>query len=106
MADCGTGQARLQLADPTRWWLADPAAPHSRADKLGGTGGRAKQTTQPRAPAWGNEASNLSLKTPVGVEAAAGETPSLTGVVIGETHRGLGCAQAHPLGNQHQRGPV
>ena len=29
VADCGTGQARLQLADPTRWWLADPEAPHS-----------------------------------------------------------------------------
>ena len=28
------------------------------------------------------------------------------GEVVGETHRGLECAQAHPLGNQHQRGPV
>ena len=28
VADCGTGKARLQLADPTRWWLADPKAPH------------------------------------------------------------------------------
>ena len=43
---------------------------------------------------------------PVGVGAAAGETPSLTGEVVGETHRGLECAQAHPLGNQHQRGPI
>ena len=33
VADCGTGQARLQLADPPRWWLADPLAPHSRIDK-------------------------------------------------------------------------
>ena len=24
VADCGTGQARLQLADPIMWWLADP----------------------------------------------------------------------------------
>ena len=39
VADCGTGKARLQLADPTRWWLADPAAPHSCIDKLGGTVG-------------------------------------------------------------------
>ena len=54
----------------------------------------------------GNKASNLRLKMPVGVGAAAGETPSLTGEVVGETHRGLKCAQAHPLGNQHQRGPV
>ena len=24
VADCGMGQARLQLADPIMWWLADP----------------------------------------------------------------------------------
>ena len=42
----------------------------------------------------------------VEVEVAAGETPSLTGEVVGEIHRGLERAQAHPLGNQHQRGPV
>ena len=36
---------------------------------------------------------------------AAGETPSLKGEVVGETYRGLECAQAHPLGNQHQEGP-
>ena len=36
VADCGTGQARLQLADPTKWWLAAPVAPHSHIDKLGG----------------------------------------------------------------------
>ena len=39
VADCGTGQARLQLADPTRWWLADPVAPHSHLDKPRGTAG-------------------------------------------------------------------
>ena len=32
----------------------------------------------------------------MGVEAAVGETPSLTGEVVGETHRGLEHAQAHP----------
>ena len=37
VADCGTGQARLQLADPIRWWLADPAVPYSPIDRLGGT---------------------------------------------------------------------
>ena len=58
------------------------------------------QTSQPRAPAQGNKASNLWFKTPVGVEAAVGETPSLTGEVVGETHRGLEHAQAHPLGKQ------
>ena len=40
------------------------------------------------------------------VEAAAEETPSLTGEFVGETHRGLERAQAYPLGNQHQRGPI
>ena len=39
VVDCGEGQAKLQLADPTRWWLADPAAPHSRKDRQGGTTG-------------------------------------------------------------------
>ena len=42
----------------------------------------------------------------MGVGAAAGETPRLTGEIVGETHRGLEHAQAHPLGNQHQRGPI
>ena len=42
----------------------------------------------------------------MGVGAAAGETPSLTGEVVGETHRGLEHAEAHLLGNQHQRGPI
>ena len=44
------------------------------------------------------------MKAPLGVGVAAGETPSLTGEVVGETHRGLECAQAHLLGNQHQGG--
>ena len=39
VADYGMGQARLQLADPTRWWLADPVAPHSCIDKPGGMAG-------------------------------------------------------------------
>ena len=39
VADCGMGQARLQLADPT--------APRLRIDKLGGMGGsEAYLTTQ------------------------------------------------------------
>ena len=36
----------------------------------------------------------------------AGETPSLIGELIGETHRVLECAQAHPLRNHYQRGPI
>ena len=47
VADCGTGQAVQQLADPV--------APHLCIDKLGGG---AKQTAQPRAPARGSKASN------------------------------------------------
>ena len=39
VADCGTGQTRLQLADPTRWWLADPVTPHLHIDKPGGMAG-------------------------------------------------------------------
>ena len=46
------------------------------------------------------------MKTPLGVEAAAGETPSLTGEFVGETYRGLKHTQPHPLGKQHQKGPI
>ena len=42
----------------------------------------------------------------MGVEAAAGETLSLTGEFFGETHRVLECTQNHPPGNQHQKGPI
>ena len=34
------------------------------------------------------------MKTPMGVEVAAGETPNLTGEFVGETHRVLG--HTHP----------
>ena len=37
---------------------------------------------------------------------AAGETPSLTGEFAGETHRVLEHTQAHPPGNQHQKGTI
>ena len=37
---------------------------------------------------------------------AAGETPSLTGEFVGETHRVLECTQTDPHGNQHQKGPI
>ena len=105
-----TGLMAKQL-DPETWWivewtgqavqqLADPAAPHSHIDKPGGEVVM-RNRLQPRAPAQGNKASNLWLKTPMGVEAAAGETPSLTGEFVGETHRGLERAQTHLLGNQH-----
>ena len=47
VVDCGVGQARLQLADPTREWLADPVTPHLSIDKLGGTVG---ERSRPRNP--------------------------------------------------------
>ena len=49
---------------------------------------------------------NLWLKTPVGVEAAAAETPSLTGEFVGETQRGLEHTQTQQLGKQHQKSPI
>ena len=42
----------------------------------------------------------------MGVEVAAGETPSLTGELVGETHRVLERTQTRPPGNQHQQGLV
>ena len=42
----------------------------------------------------------------MGVEAAAGETPSLTGEFTGETHRVLEPTQTHAPRNQHQEGPM
>ena len=36
----------------------------------------------------------------------AGETPSLTGEFIGETHRVLECTQTHTPVNQHEKGPI
>ena len=86
--DCGVGQANLQLASKAA------------------TGGPGHRLHKPRAPAWGNKASNHWLKPPVGVEAAAGKTPSLTGEVIGETKRVLEHTQANRPGNQHQQGPL
>ena len=47
VADCGMGQARLQLAYPIRWWLADPAAPPSHIDKLGGMAGEQSRPCNP-----------------------------------------------------------
>ena len=36
----------------------------------------------------------------------AGETPSPTGELVGETHGVLECTQTHLPRNQHQKGPV
>ena len=37
---------------------------------------------------------------------AWGETPSLTGEFIGETHSVLERTQSQPPGNQHRKGPI
>ena len=42
----------------------------------------------------------------MGVEATVRDARSLTGEFLGETHRGLERAQAHPPGNQHEKGPI
>ena len=60
----------------------------------------ARQTAQPRVPGLGNIASKPLTEKPVGVD-AAGETPRLTGEVVGETHSILECKQNHSPGNQH-----
>ena len=46
------------------------------------------------------------MKTPVGVEVAVGEMPSLTGEFVGETHRGLERTETRPLEKQHQKSPI
>ena len=50
---------------------------------------------QPRVPVWGNKASKSLTETPVGVEEAVGETFSLTGEFVGETHRVLELSLIH-----------
>ena len=45
------------------------------------------------------------MKKPVGIE-VAGETPSLTGEFVGETHRVLESTQTHPPRKQYQKGPI
>ena len=63
------------------------------------------QTAQPKFPRWEKEASKPLAINPLGV-VVAGETLSLTGEFIGETHSVLECTQNHPPRNQHQKGPI
>ena len=86
--------------------LAEWAIPYSCADKAGGTTGQQDRPCNPGLQCAEIKPQNLWLKSPVGVEAAAGETPSLTGEFIGETHRVLEHPQNHPPRNQHQKGPI
>ena len=64
-----------------------------------------RQTVQPRILVQGNNASKPLAEKSVGVE-VAGETPSLTGKLVGETHGVIEHTQANPPRNQHQKGPI
>ena len=103
--DCGEGQARSNWRIPrgSGWWTLRSHI-HAQINLEEQSGSETDRATP------GLQCGEVSLKplieNPFGVEAAVGETPSLTGEFIGETHRGLERAQVHPLGNQHQRGPV
>ena len=46
------------------------------------------------------------MKTPVGVEVAVGEMPSLTGEFVGETHRVLECTQTTSTQESAPEGPI
>ena len=66
--------------------LEDQGVPHLRVDKSGRTTGEQERLHNPGFQRGEIKPQNLRLKKPVGVE-AVGETPSLTGEFIGETHR-------------------
>ena len=84
-ADCGVGWARLQLAGKEA-----AGGPSSRLSNLGLQLGEIKpQTTE--------------LKTPVRVVVATGETPSLTGEFVGETHRAQEHTQTHTMGSSTRK---
>ena len=92
--------------DQAKWWLADRVDPHLCTDKPGGTTRERDRPHNPGFQCGEIKTKSLWLKTLVGVEAAAGETPSLTGEFVGETHRVLERTQAHTPGNQYQKGPI
>ena len=83
MADYGTGQARLKLADPTKWWLADPAAPHSCTDKLRGPDSEWQRMGQAERWVADSVAPHSCIDKPGGM---AGEqnTPHNPGLQCGE----------------------
>ena len=77
-------RGKRRLVDPWRGGGLWSAAGKAAAGWQGSSWWTGWQTEQPKAPARGNKVSNLWLKTPVGVEAAAGEIPSLTGEFVGD----------------------
>ena len=88
-----------------RAWLRERVVPRYHEDKLGGTTGERDRLCNPGFQHREIQPQNHYMKTPVGVEGVA-KTPSLTGEVVGETHRVLERTQTHPPRNQHQKGPI
>ena len=84
----------------------EQVVPSVHEDKPEGTTGERDRPHNPGFQCGEIKTKSLWLKTLVGVEAAAGETPSLTGEFVGETHRVLERTQAHTPGNQYQKGPI
>ena len=103
------GTAVAGRVGQARWRIADWVVPHSHADKPGGT---TEERDRPRNPRFQcreikpQNTCEIQVKTPVGGAVAAGETPSLTGEFIRETHRVLEHTQTHPHRNQHQKSPI
>ena len=76
----------------------DPTFVHREA---WGNNGGARQTTKPKVSVRKTKDSKpQDVKKSVGV-VVVGETTSLTGQFVGETHRVLKCTQTHPPANQY-----
>ena len=93
-SDGGAETAARRRGLMARQQLEDRAVPHSSAVKLGGTTGeRNRPTTQ------GSSTGKLSLKSSDWKHLWRlwwrGQMPSLTGELVGETHRALECTQTH-----------
>ena len=78
------GKAAAGGLGRARWRLVDEVVPHLPADKPGGTTRGRDRPHNPGFQCGEIKTKSLWLKTLVGVEAAAGETPSLTGEFTGD----------------------
>ena len=87
------------------WQLAERVVPHLFMDKPGGKTGERDRPHNPGFQRREIKPQNLWLKKHGGV-AVVGETPSLTGEFVRETHRVLECTQNHSAGNLHQKDPI
>ena len=107
--DRQTEQRRLSekqgMADQSRQQLDDSTVRHLCADKLVGTAGDQDRLSNPGFQCRELKPQNLWLKTPVDVEVAAEETPSLTEEFVGETHRVLNCTKNPPTWESAPEGP-